>query len=109
MRVPSSCIAGGALAAVLISFGTTPAMAADSATPMAAACHMPTPLQLRLVAKADEGMEPLRKFIDGRRAILHLDMQEVVASLDGWRADIECVRLSEAALEARAVASNASK
>ena len=109
MRVPSPCVAGGILAAVLIAFGPTAAVAADDATPAVGACHVPTPLQRRLVAKADEGMEPLRKFIDGRRAILHLDMKEVVDSLDGWRADIACVRQAEAARAAQAVAANASR
>ena len=107
MRVPGPCIAGGVLAAALIAFG--PTAAADDAAPAVGACHVPTPLQRRLVAKADEGMEPLRKFIDGRRTILHLDMKGVVESLDGWRADIACVRQAEAARAAQAVAANASR
>lgn len=109
MRVFSHCVACGTLAAVLSAIAA-PAAAVDAAASTASACHEPTALQRRLVAKADEGIEPLRKFIDSRRAILRLDMQEVVASLDGWRADIECVRQAEAARDAqREVAANASK
>ena len=101
-----ACVNAGLTLALFVA---AHAADADDAAPTVGACHVPTALQRRLVAKADEGMEPLRKFIDGRRAILHLDMKEVVDSLDGWRADIACVRQAEAARAAQAVAANASR
>ena len=106
MRVPSHCrIACGTLAAVLSAAAT----AANAASPTASACRAPTATQARLVAKADEGVDVLRNFIFSRRRILRVDMREVGASLDNWRAGIECVRQAEAGRDATQVVATLSK
>ncbi len=102
MRVPRQCIACGTLAAVF-AVVAMPAAAADAASPLASACRAPTALQARLVAKADEGVDTLRDFVFSRRNILQVNMLEVGASLDNWRAGLECVRQAEAARDAKQV------
>jgi hypothetical protein len=109
MRVPSHCIACATLAGVLSIVSAGPAAAADSASPAAASCRAPTAVQSRLVAKADEGIDVLRNFVFSRRAILRVDMMEVGASLDDWRAGIECVRQANAATDAAQVVATVSK
>lgn len=44
-----------------------------------------TRMQQRLLAKADEGPEALRRFIDIRRAILQIDILETMAWAEAWR------------------------
>ena len=105
MRVPSHCIACATFAAVLLAVTA----AANAASPAASACRAPTATQARLVAKADEGVDVLRNFIFSRRNILRVDMLEVGASLDNWRAGIECVRQAEAARDATQVVATLSK
>ncbi len=97
MRVPDHCIACAALAGVLSAVVPGQAAAADAVSSVAAACRAPTAQQARLVAKADEGVDVLRNFVFSRRHILRVDLIEVGASLDNWRAGIECVRQAEAA------------
>ena len=109
MRVPRHCIACGTLAAAVLAVTAAPAAAADAASPLASACRAPSPVQARLVAKADEGVDVLRDFVFSRRNILRVDMLEVGASLDNWRAGIECVRQAEAAREAKQVVATLSK
>ena len=109
MRVPRHCIASATLAGVLSAVISGPVAAADTAAPAAAACHAPTALQSRLVAKADEGVDVLRNFLFSRRAILRVDMTEVGASLDTWRAGVECVRQSQAAHDAAQVVATLAK
>ena len=107
MRVPRHCIAGATLAGLLSAVIPGPAAAADAAAP--AACHAPTALQSRLVAKADEGVDVLRNFVFSRRAILRVDMMEVGASLDTWRAGVECVRQAQEAHDAAQVVATVAK
>ena len=109
MRVTRHCTACFTLAAVLSAVAAGPAAAADAASSMAAACHAPTQLQSRLVAKADEGVDNLRDFVFSRRAILRIDLMEVASSLDSWRAGAECVRQANAAREAAQVVATISK
>jgi hypothetical protein len=109
MRVPRHCIACGTLAAALSAVTALPAAAADAASSGASACHAPTALQARLVAKADEGVDTLRDFVFTRRNILRVDMMEIGASLDNWRAGIECVRQAEAARDAKRVVATLAK
>jgi hypothetical protein len=53
----------------------------------------PTALQQRLLAKADEGTDALRRFIYIRRAILQLDVLETAQWAEAWHAaDAECDR-----------------
>lgn len=44
-----------------------------------------TPLQQRLLDKADQGVAPFVQFIHRTRAIYLLDAQEVAGQLQGWR------------------------
>jgi hypothetical protein len=44
-----------------------------------------TSMQQRLLAKADEGPEALRRFIDIRRAILQIDILETMEWAEAWR------------------------
>lgn len=108
MRVVHHAVAGTALAGILSLVVAGPAAAAD-ATSSTAACHAPTALQSRLVAKADEGVDVLRDFVFSRRNMLQLNMLEVGASLDNWRAGAECVRQAEAARDATRVVATLSK
>ena len=99
-----------ALAGVLSLAVAGSAAAADTeATPFAAACHAPTALQSRLLAKADEGVDVLRSYVFSRRNILQVDLLQVGASLDSWRAGAECVRQAEAARDAARVVATSSK
>ena len=107
MRVPSHCIACATLAGVLSAVVSGPAAAADAVSAMA--CHAPTAQQSRLVAKADEGVDVLRNFVFSRRNILRVDLNDVGASLDKWRAGIECVRQAEAARDATRIVATLSK
>jgi hypothetical protein len=109
MRVPSHCISFATLVGVLCAVAAGPAAAADAASPTASDCHAPTALQARLLAKADEGVDTLRNFIFSRRAILQLDMLEVGASLDSWRAGIECMRQAQETHDAAPVVATLKK
>ena len=95
MRVTRHDMACAILAAMLSAIAAGPAAAADAASSMASACPAPTPLQARLVAKADEGIDNLRDFVFSRRAILQVNMMDVAASLDSWRAGVDCVRQAQ--------------
>lgn len=44
----------------------------------------PSALQQRLLAKADEGTEALRRFVYIRRAILQLDVRETAEWAEAW-------------------------
>ena len=107
MRVPSHCIACAALAGVLSAVASGPVAAADAVSSLA--CQAPTAAQSRLVAKADEGVDVLRSFVFSRRNILQVDLNDVGASLDKWRAGIECVRQAEAARDATRVVATREK
>ena len=109
MRVVHHAAACASLAGILSLVVAGPAVAADAAAPASAACHAPTALQSRLLAKADEGVDVLRDFVFSRRNILRVDMLEVGASLDNWRAGAECVRQAEAARDATRVVATLSK
>jgi hypothetical protein len=109
MRVPRHYRACATLAAVLSAISAGPAAAADAASSMASACHAPTPLQARLVAKADEGVDNLCDFVFSRRAILQIHLMDVASSLDSWRAGTDCVRQAQAASDAAQVVATISK
>ena len=97
MRIPSRTAACATLAGVLSCVVGAPAAAANATSDMATSCHAPTALQMRLVAKADEGVDVLRNFVFSRRAILRLDVQEVGAALDTWRAGAACMHAAQRA------------
>lgn len=64
---------------------TTVAAAATASGGMPCGVARLTPLQQRLVDKADQGVAPFVQFIHRTRAIYQLDAQEVAGQLDGWR------------------------
>jgi len=101
MRVPSHSIACATLAGMLSAVVSGPVAAADAVSAMA--CHAPTALQSRLLAKADEGVDVLRNFVFSRRHILRVDMNDVGASLDKWRAGAQCMRQAQQKNEAAQV------
>lgn len=96
-RCPTSAV--GCLAVALCALGIAldpaPARAASAST----ACGEPeslTRLQRRLLAKADEGIEPLRQYIQITRRVHELDLHEVVHWMDRRRARLAaCLALAE--------------
>ena len=74
-----------ASAAVLLSV-PAPARSVDCPMP-------PGTLEQRLLAKADEGTDALRRFIYIRRAILQLDVRETAEWAEAWHAtNASCAR-----------------
>ena len=68
-------------------------------------CGSVTLIQRHIVARADLGMEALRSYVWTARAVHGVDMWDVKAGLDGWRATIACQRevaAAAAAAQARA-------
>lgn len=63
------------------------AIAATAAASGGAPCGMArlTPLQRRLLDKAEQGVAPFVQFIHRTRAIYQLDAYEVAGQLEGWR------------------------
>ena len=64
-----------------------PATTVAAATTPSAPCASGriTPLQQRLLDKADQGVAPFVQFIYRTRAIYQLDAYEVAGQLEGWR------------------------
>ena len=67
---------------------TVLATPADAAGP----CNPLLPVQVRIVEKADQGVDPLRRYIAITQGVHQLDMMDVAASLDAWRAAVRCAQ-----------------
>lgn len=82
------CFAAAGCGAALSVSLVTPSVAAD------APCKALAYVQARVVEKADVGVEALRDYITITRGIHQLDMNEVAASLDAWRASARCAKVA---------------
>lgn len=96
---PSCVSAARCLAVALCMAGIAVEPAPAHAAATSAACGEPeslTRLQRRLLAKADEGIEPLRQYIHITRRVHELDLHEVVHWMDRRRARLAaCLALAE--------------
>ena len=70
-------------AATLVS---SAAVAKEDAT----ACPSVTHVQRKLVEHADQGMESLRSYVWRTTSVYGIEMTDVKASIDGWRAAVAC-------------------
>jgi|RhiMetdeSRZDD1v2_1073273.scaffolds.fasta_scaffold139849_3 hypothetical protein len=76
---------------VLLAGGSDPASAAPAAQAPAASCVPLTNVQRRILSKATEGMDALRRFVYITKGIYQLDMTETVAWIGAYRAkSAEC-------------------
>jgi hypothetical protein len=82
------CLAGAAFGAVLSVSLAGPAVAGD------APCKSLGYVQKRVVEKADQGIDALRDYVFITRGIHQIDMAEVAASLDDWRASARCAKVA---------------
>jgi hypothetical protein len=80
-------------AVAVVNFATALSLAVLVAPADAAeTCTALMPVQVRVVEKADEGVEALRRYISITQGIHQLDMMDVATSLDGWRAAVRCAQ-----------------
>lgn len=82
------CLATAGFGAALSVSLMAPSLAAD------APCKSLDRVQVRVVEKADQGVDALREYVFITRGIYQLDMAEVAESLDGWRASARCAKLA---------------
>lgn len=80
------CLAVAAFGAALSVSLVAPALAAD------APCKSLGYVQMRVVEKADQGVDALRDYVYITRGIHQLDMAEIAGSLDEWRATARCAK-----------------
>ena len=71
--------------ALSLALLVTPADAAET-------CAALMPVQVRVVEKADEGVDALRRYIAISQGIHQLDMMDVATTLDAWRAAVRCAQ-----------------
>jgi hypothetical protein len=81
----------------IVNFATAVSLAtlaapADAAGP----CNAVLPVRARLVEQADQGVDALRRYIVVTQAIHQLNIHDVAARLDAWRADIRCAQQAAA-------------
>ena len=67
------------------------AIGAVTAAQAQTGCHTSDPMRTRVMAKADEGVDALRRYVTLTRAIHQMDMETVAASIKRWRAEAGCV------------------
>jgi len=80
-------------AVAIVNFATVLSLAVLVAPADAAeTCAALAPVQIRVVEKADEGVEALRRYVSITQGIHQLDMMDVAASLDAWRAAARCAQ-----------------
>ena len=88
-----------ALCVATAALSCTASWAQDTAS----SCKSVTSVQRRIVERADQGIESLRAFVGMTKFIYGVDMIDVQASLDTWRAAVECQKqVAQAAAEAEA-------
>lgn len=71
----------------LVWFAPVQAQETPAQTPT---CAPLTSLERRIVAKADQGVPALRRFVWMTHYIYGVDMIDVAESLDKWRANVVC-------------------
>ena len=79
------------------------AVPAEAAGP----CNPLLPVRVRVVEQADQGVDALRRYIGITQGIHQLNIHDVAASLEAWRADVRCaqrVAAEKAAAEPASVA-----
>ena len=80
-------------AVAIVNFATALSLAVLVAPADAAEnCAALMPVQVRVVEKADEGVDALRRYVAITQGIHQLDMTDVAASLDGWRSAVRCAQ-----------------
>jgi hypothetical protein len=76
---------------VVLSLGSNAlARAADEGRVAATSCRALSSVHQRIVDKAAEGIDPLRRFAHMTRFIYGIDMFDIAQSLDDWRATAAC-------------------
>lgn len=90
--LPIATLLAAALAVPLAQAdpGATVAAAPSAVRDLPCGSARLTPLQQRLLDKADQGVMPFVHFIHRTRAIYQLDANEVAGQLDGWRQRRAC-------------------
>lgn len=91
MNITSRC-APIAITILLCLGNAAPAGAADESRVAATSCKALSSLQQRIVDKADQGIDALRRFVWRTRPIYDIDMLDIAESLDGWRAAASCAK-----------------
>ena len=89
------CMAGASLVSAQAWAQDTPA-----------ACHSVSSVQRRIVERADLGMAPLRGFVRMMDIVHGVNMRDVQAGLDTWRAAVDCQKQVAAAEAAKAEAND---
>jgi hypothetical protein len=84
--------------------GTLLACGASQAQQAQRTCGSLTPMERRIVDRADQEVESLRSFVWSRRGVSGIDMSIVADSLDAWRATVDCQKQVAAAAAAATVA-----
>jgi hypothetical protein len=80
-------------AAAIVNFATALSLAVLVAPADATeTCAALVPVQIKIVEKADEGVEALRRYIAITQGIHQLEMMDVAGSLDAWRAAARCAQ-----------------
>ena len=75
-----------ALCVAAATLACTAALARDDAT----ACPSVTHVQRKIVERADQGMESLRSYVWRTTIVYGIEMTDVAASMDAWRAAMAC-------------------
>lgn len=89
MNTTLRCTGIAALSVACVGFAV-PAVAADESRFATTDCKALPGLQRRIVEKADQGVDALRRFVFRTRSVYQLDMSELAQSLDKWRAAARC-------------------
>ena len=81
----------------IVNFATALSLA-TLASPAEAAgpCNALLPVRAKLVEQADQGVDALRRYIVVTQGIHQLNIHDVAARLEGWRADVRCAKQAAA-------------
>lgn len=86
-----NCRYASAAISVVLSLGSIAlARAADEGRVAATSCKALSSVQQRIVDKAAEGIDPLRRFAHMTKCIYSIDMLDIARSLEDWRATAAC-------------------
>jgi hypothetical protein len=86
----SSRYASVAISVVMSLGSIAPARAADEGRVASTSCKTLSNVQQRIVDKAAEGIDPLRRFAHMTKFIYGIDMFDIAHSLNDWRATAAC-------------------
>jgi hypothetical protein len=97
LRRLAPAVFGAALSLALVDL----AAAAEPQT----GCRTSDPMRTKVMRKADEGVDALRRYVTMTRAIHQMDMDTVAGSIERWRAEAGCpARIAAAAATPAVVA-----